>query len=165
MRDLCLCVDLGCLCGKFVKFMCHINPGCMYKHEKDERIEILELRRHEAPKNRWVSQFFFSNLQLVHLSTPVLSVGVGWVSAEGEVSTVSPDRVAQLYQGDPLIDVVPVVQHRAMLALVDVHFHLLVVADGRGGDGLPQRLLAMLERDHGGRDLERAMSSSTVALN
>ena len=45
---------------------------------------------------------FFSNLQLVHLSTPVLSVRVGWVSAEGEVSTVSPDRVAQLYQGDPL---------------------------------------------------------------
>ena len=55
MRDLCLCVDLGCLCGKFVKFMCRINPGCMYKHEKDERIEILELRRHEAPQKRWVS--------------------------------------------------------------------------------------------------------------
>ena len=46
---------------------------------------------------------FFSNLQLVHLSTPVLSVGVGWVSAEGEVSTVSPDCVPQLYQWDPLL--------------------------------------------------------------
>ena len=29
-------------------------------------------------------------------------MGVGWVSAEGEVSTVSPDSVAQLYQWDPL---------------------------------------------------------------
>ena len=56
MRDLCLCVDLGCLCGQFVEFMCHINPGRIYKYEKDERIEILELRRHEALKNRWVSQ-------------------------------------------------------------------------------------------------------------
>ena len=54
----------------------------------------------KPPKIGRYPLFFY--LQLVHLSTPVLSVGVGWVSAEGEVSTVSPDRVPQLYQGDPL---------------------------------------------------------------
>ena len=50
---------------------------------------------------------------------------------------------------DAPLDAVAVVQHRAALALVDAHIHLLVVADGRDGGGLPQRLPALLERDHG----------------
>ena len=43
--------------------------------------------------------FFFSPT----VRTCVLSEGVGWVLADGLEMTVSPDRVPQLYQWDPLL--------------------------------------------------------------
>ena len=60
------------------------------------------------------------------------------------------------------LDAFAVVQHRAALALVDAHFHLLVDAGGRDGGRLPQRLLRCLS---GTTVLERFMSSCMVALN
>ena len=70
-------------------------------------------------------------------------MGVGWVSAEGEVSTVSPDSVAQLYQWDPLKKDISSVTIRQYVGCLDqnllVYCHQwLTIIQFRGLNPIPE---------------------------